>query len=176
MLVGGPHFENPALRYPRGSNCRKQPPPQWLTRLEVFKLGCLQEEGPRPLRRGLSQPPVLMPLREGQARHIAGSSSAGRNCRLSCSYRKALGATRMKKPCWGEDAHRNHKLTGSPQEAPRKPKGRGKSLLPSTSEALFSAPHWHSLTGTRWQSRNVCGLQGPTFTTKPSVINEWVWG
>lgn len=46
-------------------------------------------------------------------------------------------ATRMKEPCWGGDARRNCKLTGSPQEA----EGRGKSLLPPPAlEALFSAP------------------------------------
>ena len=46
----------------------------------------------------------------------------------------------MKKPCRG-DARRNRKLTGSPQEAPRKQKGKGKSLLPPPPiEALTLAP------------------------------------
>lgn len=53
---------------------------------------------------------------------------------------EGASAARMKKPCRG-DAHRNRKLTGSPQEAPRKQKGKGKSLLPPPPiEALTLAP------------------------------------
>lgn len=57
---------------------------------------------------------------------------------------------RVKTTCWG-DAHRNHKLPGSPQEAPRKCKGRGKSLPPPPAlEILFSTSYWHSLAGSHF--------------------------
>lgn len=140
-VLGGHTLRTTAVRYYGGSNYRKPPSLPYLGLMrERLKLRCLEEE-PKAFEEG-SGPLVLVSLRGWVLccwLQVLGETTGW----IQLLVREGTFTAGMKKHCLG-DAHRNHKLIGSPQAAD----GREQDPLPPPALGSPSSTRcWQSLPG-----------------------------